>query len=442
MTRTSLVGRRAAIAAVAAIAVIAAAATTLAACGGADRAAPAAGPGPTAGRGGPASETIAITGGTIIAAPGRAPIPDGVVIVRGDRITEVGPASAVRVPDGATVIDAAGGTVLAGFWNCHVHFMAPSWTADGPAAQLDRDLAATFTRWGAVHVVDTGSTPEVTLAIRRRILAGELAGPTILASGIPLAPVGGTPIYVREAGFELPELASTEQARAAVAAAAARGVHAIKIFSGSFMGPGRAQPVMPVEIVAAVVAEAHRRHLPVFAHPQNTEGVRAAVDGGVDVLLHTSPDGGPWPPGTAERIVARRIALVPTLKLWKVELTRSGAPPALIESFQRTARDQLRAFAAAGGQVLFGTDVGYMPDPDTADELRLMAAAGLDFTAILTSLTTAPAARFGAARTGRVEPGLDADLVIVEGDPTADPVALSRVRMTMRAGHVIWRAGR
>ncbi len=65
----------------------------------------------------------------------------------------------------------------------------------------------------------------------------------------------------------------------------------------------------------------------------------------------------------------------------------------------------------------------------------------MTFPALLASLTTAPAARFGAAaRTGRLEPGLDGDLVIVEGDPAADPIALSRVRLTMRRGAILWRA--
>ena len=380
----------------------------------------------------------------MIAAPDRAPIRDGVVVIRSGRISAVGARGATAVPDGATVIDAAGATVLAGFWNCHVHFSEPVWSgaASAPVNRLRGALEVRFTRWGTAHVVDTGSNPADTLALRRRIEAGELAGPSIITAGIPLAPVKGTPIYVREAGFQLPEPSSPAQARAIVGEMAGQGVDAIKIFAASYMGRGKTPTVMAADVIAAVVDEAHRRKLLVFAHPTSLPGLSAAVDGGVDIVLHTSPDGGPWPEGTAQHLVERKVSLVPTLKLWDWELARAKVPAADAQAFQRTAVEQLRSFSQAGGAVLFGTDVGYMSDPDTADELRHMVEAGMDFPALLASLTTAPAARFGATRTGRLEPGLDADLVIVDGNPVADPIALSRVRLTMRRGAVLWRSGR
>ena len=386
--------------------------------------------------------TIAVIGGTVVAAPDQAPIRDAVVLIRDRRIAAVGARSAIQVPGGATIIDAAGGTVLAGFWNCHVHFSEPVWSgaARAPADRLRPAIERTFTRWGFAHVVDTGSLPADTIALRRRIDAWELAGPSIRTAGIPLAPVKGTPIYVREAGFQLPEPASPEQARALVGDMAGQGVDAIKIFAASVMGRGQTPPVMSADVIAAIVDEAHRRELLVMAHPTNLPGLRAAVDGGVDIVLHTTPDGGPWPEGTATWLVGRRAALIPTLKLWDWELERKKISPEVSERFRNVAIDQLRAFAAAGGTVLFGTDVGYMSDPDTTDELRHMVAAGMTFPALLASLTTAPAARFGASkRTGRIAPGLDADLVIVEGDPAADPMALSRVRLTMRRGVTLWR---
>jgi imidazolonepropionase-like amidohydrolase len=91
--------------------------------------------------------------------------------------------------------------------------------------------------------------------------------------------------------------------------------------------------------------------------------------------------------------------------------------------------------------VLFGTDVGYTQAFDTAREIALMHGAGFDFRAILTSLTTAPASRFGfASRKGRIARGLDADLVILQGDPAADVGAFSRVRQTLRSGELIYDA--
>ena len=139
------------------------------------------------------------------------------MVIRGGRIAAVGARGSTAVPEGATVIDAGGATVLAGFWNCHVHFSQPVWSgaASAPLDRLRGGLEQTFTRWGFAHVVDTASNPADTLAVRRRIEAGELPGPSIITAGIPLAPVKGTPIYVREAGFQLPEPASPDQARAA-----------------------------------------------------------------------------------------------------------------------------------------------------------------------------------------------------------------------------------
>jgi imidazolonepropionase-like amidohydrolase len=131
--------------------------------------------------------------------------------------------------------------------------------------------------------------------------------------------------------------------------------------------------------------------------------------------------------------------MVPTLKIFPHELRREKVPPAIVERILGTAQAQLRAFAEAGGQVLFGTDVGYMPDYDPTDEYVYMHAAGLTYAQILTSLTTAPADRFGrASRTGRLAVGLDGDVAVVEGDPAQDLRALARVRYALRQGRVVF----
>ena len=79
---------------------------------------------------------------------------------------------------------------------------------------------------------------------------------------------------------------------------------------------------------------------------------------------------------------------------------------------------------------------------DTTEEYRLMAGAGLSFRQILASLTTAPAQRFGFARKGKVAAGMDGDLTILSADPAADVSAFARVAWTVRAGKVIYTAGR
>ncbi|HLF23004.1 MAG TPA: amidohydrolase family protein, partial [Burkholderiales bacterium] len=110
-----------------------------------------------------------------------------------------------------------------------------------------------------------------------------------------------------------------------------------------------------------------------------------------------------------------------------------------IARFTETGVLQLKAFAEAGGQVLFGTDVGYMTDYDPTEEYVLMARAGLSPGQILTSLTTAPADKFGEKnRRGRVAAGMHADLVVLSADPAEDVRNFAKVRYTIRGGRVIY----
>jgi len=136
-------------------------------------------------------------------------------------------------------------------------------------------------------------------------------------------------------------------------------------------------------------------------------------------------------------LMKKNIAVIPTLKLFKYE-ARHGRQ-AWAKPFIDAGVDQLRAFAAAGGTVLFGTDVGYMEDYDTADEYRLMAEAGLTFRQILATLTTAPAERFGFdSSSGRIAAGYDGDLVVVPAAAVDDPARLANVRTTIRRGAIVF----
>ena len=135
------------------------------------------------------------------------------------------------------------------------------------------------------------------------------------------------------------------------------------------------------------------------------------------------------------------MSLIPTLKLWLWELGRLGGPAVALERAQANAQGQVREFMEAGGELLFGTDVGYMTDYDPTDEYVYMQKAGLPYAAILAALTTAPASRLGAgAQTGQLVVGLAADVVVLDGDPSQDIRALGRVRATLRNGRIIYRA--
>jgi len=390
-----------------------------------------------------AGKTLAIVSARVYTSPTEAPITDGVVVMTGTTISAVGRRDQVRVPDQATVLDGTGLTVTAGFWNAHVHFIDAAFqSADSrPAAELTEPVRAMLTRWGVVNAVDTGSREDNTLALRRRIESGEIPGPRIMIMGGGFVPVGGSPFYVLPA--RLPELANPESATALVERLLGNpGIDGVKLFTGSW-ATRDSIVVMPVEVVRGAVEAAHRRGRPVFAHPSNSAGARSAIDGGVDVLAHTFPAGADWDRTLPGRMRAANMALTPTLKLWAWELGRLGVPPAGIARTQATAAEQVRAFRDVGGDVLFGTDVGYMTDYDPTEEYALLAQAGLSFPDVLAALTTAPAKRLAREPgVGLVAVGSPGDLVVLDDDPARDVRALARVRYTLRGGRIIYESGK
>ncbi|HTK97895.1 MAG TPA: amidohydrolase family protein, partial [Pseudomonadales bacterium] len=277
------------------------------------------------------ADTLVLRGATVYVDPQSTPLRDTSVIVSDGTIASIGG----RVPPGATELDCRGLTVVAGLHNSHVHFMGPEWTgvAQLPVDALAAQLVAMLTRYGFTSVFDTGSRLDDTLALRKRIESGEIAGPRILTAGEPLYPPDGIPIYLRDLPPDLLKLlkepVSTEEAVAAVDANVDRGADAVKLFTGAIMGGGVVKP-MPVAIAQAAVTEAHRRGVPVFAHPSNSEGATIAVDAGVDVLAHTNSQG--WTPALVASMAAHRTALVPTLKLWPYEAAKQHSSAADTEA--------------------------------------------------------------------------------------------------------------
>src|SRR5207253_6682544 len=131
------------------------------------------------------AQTLALVGGNVYAAPDAAPLADAIVIASDGVITAIGSRSDVQIPADARVIDCTGKTVVAGFWNSHVHFTQAVWksAANGPAAPLTAHMQAMLTRWGFTTVWDLGSNPADALPLRRRVNAGEVLGPNIFLLG-------------------------------------------------------------------------------------------------------------------------------------------------------------------------------------------------------------------------------------------------------------------
>ena len=368
---------------------------------------------------------------------------DGAVLIHEGKIAAVGSRASVSIPANVQTLDCTGLTILAGFWNSHVHFIERKWSgaAITPAPELAAQLEAMLTRYGFTSVFDTGSIGENTRGLRQRIESGEVAGPRIHSTGEILAPQGGSPAPgildalglmrepVHRGGGRRGGARGGEQLLDA-------GADGVKLYAATFFPPFAA---LPESAIRAAVDEAHRRGKPAFAHPTNRAGLLAAVQGGVDVVVHTTPQAGAWDEAVLGAMKERGVALIPTLKLWHYELRHDREPRR--QQFARKGIDQLRAWVESGGMVLFGTDVGYMDDYDPSDEYALMHDAGMTFGQILASLTTAPAERFGASqKLGRVAEGLAADLVVLNGDPAQNARAFAAVRYTIRDGALIYSA--
>jgi imidazolonepropionase-like amidohydrolase len=372
--------------------------------------------------------TLALVGGTVWTSPSEEPLRNATVVIEGGKIAAVGPASRVKIPAGAQKIDCSGLTVTAGFWNNHVHFNERKWAdaAAIPAPEFARQLQETLTRYGFTSAFDLSSPWENTRRIRDRIEAGEVAGPRIRSTGEGLVPPGALPndTVIAMMGwmkFPAPEVADVTQAAAAATKLLDSGVDAIKLFASGQRGAG-----MSLETMAAAVAEAHQRGKLVFVHPNTGADVMNAVRAGVDVVAHTTPASGPWDDALLTAMKERRVALTPTLTIWRwyARHDRASAQDKLTE----TEVAQLKAWNAIGGTVLFGTDLGAI-DPDPSEEYELMSRAGMSFRQILASLTTAPAERFGGQ--ARIAPEMAADLVAFKD-------SFAAVRYTIRSGRVIY----
>ena len=332
------------------------------------------------------SNGLALIGARVYPSPLEKPIDNAIVLVRNGKIVAVGVKEKIKIPRNTRRIDCAGLTLVAGFWNSHVHFTESKWTnaASMPSSQLTQQLQEMLTRYGFTTVFDTGSYWEITKALRQRIRSGTAEGPRIFSTGEILFPKG--------ASRGMPEVENAQQGVEVVRKKLDAGVDSIKIYAQAFWNLNLR---MPLEAIRAITAEAHSHGKLVFVDPSNNYGLEAALDSGVDVLVHTTPQTSQWSEALLAKMKRGNIALIPTLKLWRIEVQKEGGPPAAAQGFQDRGVSQLRAYFQAGGQILFGTDIGYITDYDPTEEYQQMERAGMHFQDILASLTTSPAERFG-----------------------------------------------
>ena len=379
---------------------------------------------------------LAIQHAKIYVSPSDPPIEDGTVVIRDGLISAVG--QNVEVPAGATQVPCNHCIVTAGFWNAHVHLTEPKWnTAEWKSAEtLNSQLADMFLSRGFTTVIDVGSNPADTFSIRRRIELGELTGPYIYSSGTPLYPPHGVPFYLRETLPPwimpmLPQPATPDAAQRVVRRNLASGADLTKLFTGSWVQRGHVLP-MPLNIAKAAVETTHLNGKLVFAHPSNLAGMRVAIDSGVDVLAHAADETEGVDQALLASAVRKNMAMVPTLKMFASTVTTDP-------HYMDPICNEVRQFHELGGQLIFGTDVGYMTDYTTDLEFVELGKSGLDWKDVLGMLTSNPAERMGVSKLkGTVTPGKLADLTILSADPADQLTNFSRVQAVVRSGRVVW----
>jgi imidazolonepropionase-like amidohydrolase len=382
-----------------------------------------------------AQGALAIRHARIYVSPGEPPIEDGSILIRDGLIAAVG--AQIDILAGTPEVPCDHCIVTAGYWNAHVHFTEPKWNGAEwkSAGVLNAQLADMFLSRGFTTVVDVGSNPADTLAIRRRIESTELSGPFIYTSGPPLYPPHGIPFYLSDlpwwvrATMDQPE--TPDAARNDVRRNLNSGSDLTKLFTGSWVAHGRVLP-MPLNIAKAAVETTHLNGKLVFAHPSNLAGMRVALDSGVDVLAHAADDTEGIDQALLSTMVQRNMAMVPTLKMFAT--TASSDPKYLNPIYA-----EVRQFHELGGTLIFGTDVGYMTDYTIDGEFDGLEKSGLTTTDVLAMLTTNPAARLGVSATkGTVTAGKLADLTILDADPAVKLTNFARVKAVVRSGRIAW----
>ena len=382
-------------------------------------------------------ETLAIRDATIYPSPDDTPILHASILIRKGYIVDIGPD--IVIPADARIIPCNQCFVTAGFWNAHVHFTEPKWNSAASKSidLLNAQLADMLSSRGFTTVVDLGSDPRITISLRRRIEYGHLLGPDIYTAAQAQYPPNGIPFYIRDSTpkwvqhFFVAQPNTPAEAEAIERTNIARGADVLKLFTGSYIAHATIKP-MPLDNAQAAVKVAHAHHQLAFAHPSNLEGVLIARDAGVDILAHAADTTKGLTPEILQSLIDRHMAMIPTLKMFATTVTTSPA-------YLNPIYDEVSEFHRRGGDLLFGTDVGYMADYTTTGEFEGLTRSGLTSRDILRMLTVAPAKRFGVQdQKGRVATNRLADLVILSADPYADPLNFAAVQTTIRSGRVIY----
>ena len=404
----------------------------------------------------------AITGATLIDGTGRDPVTDASVVIGDEgRISQVG--RLARLPDGTEVIDVGGKTVMPGLIDSHVHLfidIRPMQDEASTPLTLKVFEAAANARatldGGVTTVRDAGGAP---LGFKLAIERGLIPGPRPLISVLFLSQTGGHGDSTLPTGVRLsfgvpigrvpewPECIcdGPDEVRKAARSMLRAGADFIKMMTtGGVMSPvGEPDATQFTrDEIRVMVHEAHAHGKTCMSHAQGTQGIRDAVECGVESIEH----GVYLDEATAAEMVRRGTFLVPTLQAAIAVLRREEENPgSVLPQSLRKVREVLEVHSNTtrmaidmGVKVAMGTDAGVGKHGTNPEELRLLTENGMSpMQAIVAATRTASECVQMAGDIGTLEAGKLADLLVVDGDPLSDISVLedrSKLLMIMQGG--------
>ena len=407
-----------------------------------------------------AAADIVLQDVTLIDGTGHAPLAHATVVIRDGRIASVSAAADQVTRTNARHIRLSGKTVMPALINAHGHLGLTEGTASGPqvysAANIERQLMQ-YQRYGVTRVLSLGLNHDLVYDLRKEQLSGHLGGATIMTADRGFGAFHGVPPSTMSDIVYRPS--TPEEARQEARETASRKPDFIKLWLDDSLGT---QPKMPPEIYGAIIDEAHRQGFKVAAHVFYLDDAKQLVRDGVDVLAHSVRD---------KTVDDELIGLmkqhgtfyIPTLQLEEAFFIYSEKPPWTDSAFFRlgvtpdlaaflvrqantqhrqflvTAEQNVKRLADAGIAIAFGTDSGAFPTRIQGfaehRELYLMVSSGLTPLQAIHSATAVNARLLGVtARTGTIEQGKDADLLVLDADPSADISATTRLAAVWQRG--------